>query len=78
MQAKVGQQDLRAITTAAHIWTIFVPVAERTLETFKLQTRRIYQTNCFPLKMIRDTHLRIFSIACLQNSETEIIVCSDH
>lgn len=37
-----NKKQLREITTAAHIWTIFVPVAERTLETLKLQTRRIY------------------------------------
>lgn len=45
MQVEVGQLDIdvREITTA-HLWTIFMPAAERSPRPFKLQTKRIYHT----------------------------------
>lgn len=79
LRAKVGQLDVsfREITTTAHLWTVFLPIAERTPETLKLQENPS-NCHCLPLILLKNDLSQISRnlLDCLQNSETEIIVCS--
>ena len=86
-QGKVEQLEInfKAISTVAHLWTIFMVVAMWTTKiTRHIQTtnhRSLSNCHCLPslhLKILQARHLKIFLTGCLQNSETGIMVCSNH
>lgn len=77
MQAKLGQLDINfRETTTAHIWTIYVTVAEKSPGIVNQEnlSDSLHLPTSLQLKMLQARHLEIFSTGCLQNTETEIIV----
>lgn len=58
--------DFRKITTIAHLWTIFVPAAQRSPDTQNADLETLRDGNCLHaihLKVTRDRHLEIFLTA---------------